>query len=105
MAIGFAVLTVCIALGVKMNNDQLNAKIEMVMAGFIRELFGMYFPECGDIDGADLQELGEKHGVLVPKVYYAPCDEFCNCAGFCDAADWADGVTCFRLADWLKEIR
>ena len=93
-----------------MNNDQLNAKIsthmtrQKAMAGFIRELFGMYFPECGDIDGADLQELGEKHGVLVPKVYYAPCNEFCNCAGFCDAADWADGVTCFRLADWLKEI-
>ena len=31
MAIGFAILTVCTALGVKMDNDQLNAKIERVM--------------------------------------------------------------------------
>ena len=39
------------------------------------------WPE-GDVDGGDLQEYAEKHGLIVPRIMYAPCDDegFCECA-------------------------
>ena len=38
---------------------------------FTKAIFAEYWPTCGDIDGATVQELGEKTGVLV-KVKYDP---------------------------------
>src|SRR5690242_8335694 len=37
------------------------------------------WPE-GGIDGGDLQEIAEKHGLLIEKQMVAPCCESCNCA-------------------------
>ena len=72
------------------------------MKAFIRELFDIYYPDCGDIDGGELQDLAEKHGILVPEIRHAPCGEFCNCAQVCSDEEFAEGVKCYSLANWLS---
>lgn len=52
----------------------------------------------GDVDGGDLQETAVRHGLLrlktpAPK---EPCGEDCMCAEYCDADEWAEGVTCYE---------
>lgn len=59
------------------------------------------WPE-GDVDGAYLQDMAEKHGLLVPERQYQPCGEACTCAGTVEHADWVDGVTCYRRTALLK---
>lgn len=74
------------------------------MADFISELFE---DGANDIDGSDLQDLGEKHGILIPTVHHEPCcngddeDDECICAQVFSEEQFKDGVTCYRLADWL----
>lgn len=75
---------------------------EEKMKSFIRELFDIYYPDCGDIDGGELQDLAEKHGILVPEIRHEPCGEFCNCAQVCYDEEWQEGVKCYRLANWLS---
>ena len=56
----------------------------------------------GDVDGGDLQEMAVKHGLLVPEKRTAVCsEEGCNCAEYYSAEEWAEGVTCYRRAEWL----
>jgi len=45
---------------------------EEKMKAFIRELFDIYYPDCGDIDGGELQDLAEKHGILVHEIRHEP---------------------------------
>lgn len=71
------------------------------MANFIRELFDEFYPDCGDIDGGTLQDMAEKHGIIIPETVYKPCEEECNCAQVCSDSDFAKGISCYRLADWL----
>lgn len=74
------------------------------MKSFIRELFDIYYPDCGDIDGGDLQDLAEKHGILVSEIRHIPCnDELCACAQVCSDMEFFEGVKCYHLADWLFE--
>lgn len=63
------------------------------------------WPEGGDIDGFELQDLAQKHGLLVPVIVHAPCGEECNCQEFGCYTDeeWQEGVKCLRKADWLSE--
>ena len=75
---------------------------EEKMKAFIRELFDIYYPDCGDIDGAELQDLAEKHGILVPEIRHEPCGEFCNCATVCSDMEFFEGVKCYSLANWLS---
>lgn len=71
------------------------------LIAFAREILSDW-PE-GDIDGGDLQDIAVKHGLLVPETRYAPCsDEGCCCAGYATEEEFAAGVICYRLADWLK---
>lgn len=74
---------------------------EEKMKAFINDLFDEYYPECGDIDGGTLQDLAEKHGILVPEIHHEPCGEFCNCAQVCSDEEFQEGVKCYRLANWL----
>lgn len=73
------------------------------MKAFIRELFDEYYPECGDIDGGSLQDMAEKHGILIPEIRHDPCGDFCTCAEMCGDDEWEDGVKCYRLAHWLLD--
>jgi hypothetical protein len=76
------------------------------MANFISELFE---DGTNDIDGSDLQDLGKKHGILIPTVHHEPCcsgddeDDECVCAQVFSEEQFKEGVTCYRLADWLVD--
>lgn len=61
------------------------------------------WPE-GGIEGPELQDTAVTHGLLVPETRYAPCGEdgACSCAEYATADEFADGVTCYRRAEWLK---
>lgn len=57
----------------------------------------------GEVDGGELQEEAVKHGLLVPETRTAVCsEEGCNCAEYYSAEEWAEGITCYRKAAWLK---
>ncbi len=57
----------------------------------------------GEVDGGELQEEAVKHGLLVPETRTAVCsEEGCNCAEYYSAEEWAEGITCYRKASWLK---
>lgn len=75
---------------------------EEKMKAFISDSFDEYYPECGDIDGGFLQDLAEKHGILVPEIRHEPCGEFCNCAQVVYDEEWQEGVKCYRPANWLS---
>lgn len=75
---------------------------EEKMKAFIKDLFDEYYPECGDIDGGELQDLAEKHGILVPEIHHEPFGEFCNCDQVCSDEEFEEGVKCFHLANWLS---
>jgi hypothetical protein len=59
----------------------------------------------GGVDGFDLQDLAIKHGLLVPEQRAAPCSDdegACRCAEYYSAEEWAEGITCYRRAEWLR---
>lgn len=75
------------------------------MKAFILALFDKHY-ECDlmGVDGGDLQDLAEEHGILVPELHHEPCsDQYCRCAEDCYPEDWAEGINCYRLADWLTD--
>ena len=76
---------------------------EEKMLAFIRDLFDDFYPECGDIDGGTLQDLAEKHGILVPEIRHEPCEDECNCSELNYDEDWKNGVSCFHLAEWIAK--
>ncbi len=57
------------------------------------------WPDTPCFDGFELQELGVKHGLLIPEVRFAPCDDSggCNCADCVYPDEWVEGHTCYRL--------
>lgn len=60
------------------------------------------WPEVGSLDMGDLQDIAEKHKILEPQIVHAPCDiDDCVCAEMCSDDDFARGVTCYHIADWL----
>jgi hypothetical protein len=70
------------------------------LASFVLELLDEW-PELSNFDGGDIQDLAEKHKILIPQTMYAPCGEFCNCNQVVYDEEWHDGVTCYHMADWL----
>jgi hypothetical protein len=62
--------------------------------------FAQEVMECwpmGGIDGGELQDIAEKHGLLRPETRYAPCrEEGCTCAEYVNAQEFEQGVTCYR---------
>ena len=56
-----------------------------------------------DIGGDELQELGEKYGMLELHFPIAPCGELCSCADVYHFVEFDHGtVKCYRLAESLK---
>lgn len=69
---------------------------------FIRALFEKSgWPEGGDIEAGDFQDLAVEHGLLKPETVTAPCGDNCFCAEY--HGDMAAGVTCYRKVAWLTE--
>ena len=55
------------------------------LAGFVREVLEGYWCSTFEVprnepDGGDIQELGVKYGLLVPRTATEPCGEHCTCA-------------------------
>jgi hypothetical protein len=54
------------------------------------------WPEVGELDGFDLQQLGEKHGLLVKEWRTVPCSDGENCA--CNEyVVSGEQVECYRI--------
>ncbi len=60
------------------------------------------WPDGGDIDGFELQEIAVKHGLLIEVTRHAPCGDVCSCAVSCNDEDFKRGVQCFNKAEWLS---
>lgn len=50
------------------------------------------------LEGDELQELGVKHGLLIPEERTVPCGEICTCAEY---ADEGDTLACYRYSPAL----
>ena len=61
---------------------------------FSREVMQAW-PESG-VEGGDLQDIAERHGLLVREERSAPCGEDCVCVGYGDFP-----MVCYRKAAWL----
>ena len=55
----------------------------------------------GDLDGGELQDAAEKHGLLRPETRHEPCCEGCSCAEYALPVEFSDGVTCYRKTPLL----
>ena len=69
--------------------------------GFAKAIF-LDWPDSG-LDGFDLQEIGEKHGVLVPEKRTKLCEPECTCAEYYTSEDVKAGFTCYRVA-WATAL-
>lgn len=70
------------------------------LLAFAREVMKDW-PEAGELDGFDLQEIAERHGLLAPTTQAEPCaPEGCWCAGYFAPDDWP--VQCYRRTNRLK---
>jgi hypothetical protein len=70
------------------------------LAGFALDMLDEW-PELGSIDGWDLQDIAEKHKLLIPRTVTEPCGEDCNCSECYTEEEMQRGVNCYHIADWL----
>ena len=78
--------------------DDLQAEVAKLRS-FAQDIMEDWYE--GGPDGADLQEIGEKHGLLVPREMAEPCGENCNCAE--NGADFP--TVCYRKTPLLTGDR
>jgi hypothetical protein len=72
-----------------------SAPVQQSVISFAQEIMNIW--PHGDVDGGELQDIAEKHGLLTPETFYEPCQESgCNCAGMWSREEWEAGVTCYR---------
>jgi hypothetical protein len=67
------------------------------LRGFAAAILPMDEDFIGDVDGGQLQDAAEKHGLLVAIEVSEPCGEGCNCADYGDFPQ-----TCYRPTDTLR---
>lgn len=87
-----------IALAAQRKLDTVTAERDALRA-FAQDVMESW-PE-GDVDGGDLQDAAEKHGLLKPVTLGEPCADDCFCAGFYGDDEWKTGVTCYRKTPLL----
>lgn len=59
------------------------------------------WPELCDLDAFEIQDIAEKHGLLVPEIRHEPCGEECMCATMGDGTEFIKGMKCFHKAEFL----
>lgn len=80
--------------------QSINDELERLRA-FAREILDR--DRGDDVGGDELQELGEKYGMLELHFPSAPCGELCSCADVYHFVEFDHGtVKCYRLAESLK---
>lgn len=82
----------------KVNDEQIES-----MKNFIFAVMEDW-QEGGGIEGYDLQEIAEKHGILIPHTVYAPCGDYCNCVECYNDDEFRGGVPCYTFPDWLTRV-
>jgi hypothetical protein len=85
------------------DKDQFSVPLSKVasLVGFARDIMKCW-PD-GDVDGGYLQDVADRHGLLIPQTRHEPCGEGCACIHYYRDYEWKEGITCYKLADWLKE--
>ena len=78
-------------------HDRLRAEVEQ-LRGFAKAVMGNW-PDVGGLDGFDLQEMGEKHGLLERLNRTVPCSELCNCV---ENVATGETTVCYRLTSLVK---
>ena len=75
------------------------------LRAFAQALFDDW-PNSLGVDGFDLQDIAQKHGLLCPQIVTTPCkDEGCNCLDYNGGAEaMSDGVICYRKTKLLTGI-
>jgi hypothetical protein len=73
-------------------------EIEQLRA-FAQEIMD-HWPESG-VDGDDLQNIAEKHGLIESTIKYDPCGEGCSCSEYASKAEFKAGVVCFKRTKLL----
>jgi len=74
------------------------------LRAFIANLFeATDWPEGGDLDGFQFQELATKHGILTPEERIAPCEGRESC--WCSDYGGPGPTTCYRKAQWLIDAQ
>lgn len=71
------------------------------LAGFALDMLDEW-PELNSIDGFEIQDIAEKHKLLIPRTVTEPCGETCVCAECYTDEEMQRGTTCYHMADWLK---
>ena len=62
------------------------------------------WPEIGDVDAFEIQELAAKFGILEKTTQFKSCcEEACLCAEYHSAEGMSEGVTCYRMPLELQE--
>ena len=70
---------------------------------FVADMFeAAEWPEGGDIDGGQFQELATKHGILAEEERIAPCEGRESC--WCSDYGGPGPTTCYRKAQWLAAL-
>ena len=82
-------------------NEKLRADL-LPLQEFMDAIFGE-FPDHGDIDGFDLQDIAEACGLLKKKATVTPCGEHCGCAenGIADGTE----AQCYRIQPVMRRAR
>ena len=75
-----------------------------LLESFVAALFDAAgWPDGGDIDGFQFQELAVEYGILIPREVTEPCNKGCEDTVGCHCAEYGDfPQTCYRMADWLR---
>ena len=72
------------------------------LEAFAREVLNTFWADhslySDDIDGGTLQDIAEKHGVLLPHAVTERCGEHCACAEYVDFP-----TTCYRMNPALEK--
>lgn len=72
------------------------------LEAFAREVLNTFWAGHGlysdDIDGGTLQDIAEKHGVLLPHAVTESCGDHCACAEYADFP-----TTCYRMNPALEK--
>lgn len=71
------------------------------LKNFARDVLSIW--PRGDLDGCDLQGIAVERGLLVAQTRHERCGDECVCAMCFKDVDFAKGVQCFGLADFLTE--
>jgi len=75
--------------------EELEGEIERLRAIIAQWYADWPEPWAEGMDGFEMQEFGEKHGILIAETRTTPCHESCSCG---EAFGDNETVDCYRLA-------